>query len=50
MKPAIIYVVVAGIAVFDPDEVTKYPADTAVLVRRPKTIHWVRRCLHPAKR
>jgi len=26
----------------DEDEVTKYPADTAVLVRRPKTIHWVR--------
>lgn len=26
----------------DEDEVTKYPADTAVLVRRPKTIPWVR--------
>src|SRR5438552_982009 len=50
MKPAIIYVVVAGIVVFDPDEVREYPADTAVLVRRPKTIHYVRRCLHPAKR
>lgn len=24
------------------DEVTKYPADTAVLIRRPKTIAWVR--------
>jgi len=26
----------------DADEVTNYPADAAVLVRRPKTIHWVR--------
>jgi hypothetical protein len=26
----------------DEDEVTKYPPDTAVLARRPKTIHWVR--------
>jgi hypothetical protein len=26
----------------DADEVAKYPADTAVLVRRPTTIHWVR--------
>ena len=26
----------------DADELTKYPADTAVLVRRPTTIHWVR--------
>jgi len=25
----------------DANEVTKYPADTAVLVRRPKTTHWV---------